>query len=108
MSELNREQLIKAWECCKNNDGNCPTSCPLFMDVECTRTLGLYGLSLCVENEQLKRNLTECENGYAATLSLERAKIKELTEENERYKDLLCKANAKIYELQREIEGGKK
>ena len=30
--------------------------------------------------------------------------IKELTEENERYKDLLCKANAKIYELQRELE----
>ncbi len=49
----------------------------------------------------LENRLKECENGYEGTLALERAKVKELTEENER---LIAQVNRlKKYDEERDI-----
>jgi chromosome segregation ATPase len=90
--ELNREQLIKAWECCKDNGGECPKDCPLYGDTECTQTLGFYGLSLVhklttkTETQDIViaelRKLLEKANHDADRYAV---KIKELTEANEQY-----------------------
>lgn len=51
---------------------------------------------------ELENRLKECENGYKGTLHLERAKIKELTEDNERVTQLLheeLENNRKICEM---------
>lgn len=54
-------------------------------------------LFVILANEQkifeLENRLKECENGYSGTLALERAKIKELTEENERLRAEVRKLN---------------
>lgn len=86
MSELNRDQIIKAMECCTsgNSVSACMRGCPLYEKEDC-----------------------ECINDDTALLKYALSLIKELTEENEKQKDLLCKANAKIYELQREQEGAR-
>jgi hypothetical protein len=39
---------------------------------------------------QLENRLKECENGYSQTLGIERARVKELTEENERLSTALA------------------
>ena len=92
--ELNREQIIKALECCASDGCEfCPYSrmptlanCVLF-------TMG-NALSLIKEQEQkifeLENRFKECENGYEGTLYLDRCKlhdaeekVKELTQANE-------------------------
>ena len=57
--ELNREQVVKALECCGNYAGYCNDFCPLRHDDECTNHLAQAALSLireqAEENERLSR-----------------------------------------------------
>lgn len=81
INELNLKQVKKALECWASGnpcEGSC---CPLFeiSPDTCDRWIGRNALAL----------------------------INELTEENQKYKDQLCLLNARIYELQLELETAK-
>lgn len=61
--ELNREQIIKALECCGTNDKSC-SSCPLAKDYSpCSKTMADNALSLIKElteeNQRLRSELEE-------------------------------------------------
>ena len=75
--ELKRDQIIKGLECCYSN--NACDGCPKSSLVDCRRDLERDALAL----------------------------IKELDYVNRTYKDLLCQLNARIYELQLELETAK-
>lgn len=74
--ELNRDQIIKALEWCIQSE-----SCE-YCEYKSADDIDVCGI-----------------RGDALAL------IKELTEENQRLRDQLCELNAKIYDLQRELEG---
>ena len=87
--KLNQEQIIKALECCYVDDDCYP--CPYgSIGAGCRDEMCSDAFALIRQYEQkifeLENRLKECENGYEGTLALERAKVKELTEENERLK----------------------
>ena len=89
--ELDRDELLKAWECCASPQNKCE-ECPIDKqkkdDCICGQFLAQTSLKYFKSQEQkifeLENRLKECENGYEGTLALERAKVKELTEENEK------------------------
>lgn len=90
---MEKEQIVKALECCKLNSGSACSDCPymyaeLADDESCSQRMALNVLALIKEQDEqifkLENRLKECENGYSQTLGIERAKIKALTEENER------------------------
>lgn len=101
--ELNREQIIKALECCIANDWNSTkcNECPIYNGGGgCIDKLKEITIALISSQEQtifdLENRLKECENGYEETLYLERCKLhdaeqknKELIEENERLQKAL-------------------
>lgn len=85
--ELNRDQIIKALECC-GTENKCCSSCPLAKDYSpCSKTMANNALALVKAQAEDYTALDE--------------KYRMLYEENERRKDQLCDLNAKIYELQR-------
>lgn len=95
MENLNAEQVKKALECCVTQGAAC-RDCPIKYDsrgARCYAYLKQDALSLIKSYEEqifaLENRLKECENGYEGTLALEREKVKELTEENERLQDLV-------------------
>ena len=95
--KLNREQIIKALECCTNcicNHAKTDTECPLVKMDFCKNYLMKQSLALIKEQDEqifkLENRLKECENGYEGTLSLDRCKlhdaeekVKELTQLHE-------------------------
>ena len=95
--KLNREQIIKALECCTNcicNLAKTDTECPLVKMDFCKNYLMKQSLALIKEQDEqifkLENRLKECENGYEGTLSLDRCKlhdaeekVKELTQLHE-------------------------
>ena len=89
--ELNREQIIKALECCLV-ESNC-TDCPLHhqYEIDCLKYAGVKALSLIKElteeNEVTLRQYTEYQE--AAT-----QRMRELTEENERLTTNLVEQSA--------------
>ena len=105
MSELNREQIIKALECHSNNLFciDCPYQAT-DKYLECS-SLTLNALSLIKEltedNEYLKTALTDCEARYDSRKESDleevlelRLKVDELTEENERLEKVLVEQSA--------------
>lgn len=96
--ELKDEDIKKALVCCLI--GECE-GCPISKFSDCYETLKDEAMSLMnrqqAENEQLKRNLSQCENGYSQELHLARCKIEEL-------KKLCTSKNAIIKELRDENE----
>ncbi|MBR2474180.1 MAG: hypothetical protein IKB51_04030 [Clostridia bacterium] len=92
---MEKEQIIKALECCTVGIGTECEKCPYMRTAYCNDVLKKEVLALIKSQDeqifQLENRLKECENGYAGTLHLESCKlhdaeekIKELTEENER------------------------
>lgn len=93
---MEREQIIKALECCKSPKLTKCYGCPRDKeDGHCMYRLSEDALELITSQEQkifeLENRLKECENGYEGTLFLDRCKlhdaeeyVKELIEENER------------------------
>lgn len=91
MEKLNAETIKKALECCSTPSGKRCENCPkVSEDALCMYRLSGDALALIKQQDeqifQLENRLKECENGYSQTLGIERARIKELTEENERLK----------------------
>ena len=104
---MKMDQIIKALECCtrgrKSNEDRpcleCPyNECNIVGGTSERQTSGTCqgwvmkdALALIKQQDeqifQLENRLKECENGYSQTLGIERARIKELTEENERLKN---------------------
>lgn len=84
---MEKEQIIKALECCIED--KCE-NCPYDEQTACREYLLHSALALIKSQDeqifQLENRLKECENGYSQTLGIERARVKELTEENERLK----------------------
>lgn len=85
---MEREQVIKALECCETSPKNCP-SCPLARDCSpCSKTMANNALSLIKElTEDVERVrkqcgdiIVECDERDAERLK----QVAELTEENER------------------------
>ena len=121
--ELNRDQIIKALECCGRSgitpsDVKC-SECPYHNNCSFGRTLLLDALSLIKEQEdqifKLENRLKECENGYGGTLFLDRCKlhdaeekINELTEENKAWQQRMIaekeQADKAYYDLACEVE----
>ena len=113
---MEREQIIKGLECCtRGRDSNgdipcleCPyNECNIVGGTSERQTSGTCqgwlmkdALALIKQQDeqifQLENRLKECENGYSQTLGIERARVKELTEENE----ILTKANEVYAELE--------
>ena len=94
--ELSRVQIIRILGVCSENKSGYCEDCPylnLKTPAKCLDELMADAIAIMLQDEQtifeLENRLKECENGYAGTLALERAKVKELTEENERLKLLL-------------------
>ena len=95
--ELNREQIIKALECCTVGIGTECEKCPYMRTAYCNDVLKkdilCYIKELTEDNEYLKTQLTATEaraesrkeSDIAEILEL-RTKVEELTEENERLK----------------------
>ena len=103
---MEREQIVKALECLISVDYDrefCkPRGC-VYSDCEsCLESAIKDAIALVKQQDEqifkLENRLKECENGYSQTLGIERAKIKELTEENERLK--------KVNEYYSELEQG--
>ena len=93
--ELNRDQIIKALECWASGnpcEGSC---CPLFeiSPDTCDRWIGRNAIALVKAQAE---DYTALDEQYRM-----------LYEENERRKDKLCQLNARIYELQLELETAK-
>ena len=99
---MEREQIKKALECWISEYG-C-TGCPFIeqgcfdcghIPIEISKSI----LALINSQEQrifeLENRLKECENGYEGTLHLERAKIKQLTEERDTFRE--CAYNLQNY-----------
>lgn len=89
---MEREQIIKALECCVKNECD---KCPIFKEADYVDILAPNALALIKEQGEqifkLENRLKECENGYEGTLYLKSCKlhdaeekVKELAEENER------------------------
>lgn len=99
--ELKDEDIKKALECC--NAFTC-TGCPLINEKGCFSKSRENALALInrqqAENEQLQRNLKQCENGYSQELYLARCKIEEL-------KSLCTSEDKLIKELRAEIKQAK-
>lgn len=107
--ELNAEQIMKALKVCgEYTHGTTCNSCP-YMHIEladneiCSNRLSQDALALIKSQEQkifeLEKRLKECENGYEGTLALERAKIKQLTEEVESLKQAMEHEHASFMEI---------
>jgi hypothetical protein len=106
--ELDAEQIIRCLECCKTaydcfTCDNFHRGCTGFRE-----DLAKSAVALIKSYErkifELENRLKECENGYEGTLALERAKIKELTEENERLENALVEQSAENVMLCVEIK----
>ena len=93
---MEKEQIIKALEWC--SELRLCVDCPMRTEGyfshsgnACRKSLMENALALIKQQDeqifQLENRLKECENGYSQTLGIERARIKELTEENERLKN---------------------
>lgn len=96
----NAEQIKKAFEYCKNNNGECPKECPLFADTECTQTLGFYGLSLINSYERKNKILTKkAENWIAIAKDLQK-EIDELIEDNQAKDETITNLIATIKDIQ--------
>ena len=95
---MNDNELKKALVCCLI--GECE-GCPISEFSDCYETLKDEAMSLInrqqAENEQLKRNIAQCENGYSQELHLARCKIEEL-------KSLCTSEDKLIKELRAENE----
>lgn len=98
---MSDEERQKALECCLL--GDC-MSCPIIRFQNCWIMLKDETFSYLnrqqAENEQLKRNLSQCENGYSQELHLARCKIEEL-------KSLCTSEDKLIKELRAEIKQAK-
>lgn len=102
--ELNRNQIIRAWECCASPEYKCE-ECPIDQkkkdDCVCGQFLAQNSLAIFKSQEQkifeLENRLKECENGYEETLYLERAKIKKLTDERDTFREY-------AYNMQKYVE----
>lgn len=89
---MEKEQIIKALECCTNPDVDSCSKCPIYplslnmTQTECMETAMRNALALIKSQDEqvfkLENRIAECENGYSQTLALERARIKELSAEN--------------------------
>ena len=86
---MNRDDVIKALKCCSDERdlcAECPVDKRLLDECVCGSFVMGQALQLIGSLEQvifeLENRLKECENGYSQTLAIERAKVKELTEEN--------------------------
>ena len=125
---LNREQIIKALECCPNDEcdkcgysfGDCQYNLirdALSLIKELTQEVADWEAiaeqyqkqfeDCYEEKEQLgavKEHLDLVVEGKLKRISALEKQVLKLTEENQRLKDQLCELNAKIYELQRENE----
>lgn len=99
LMELKDEDIKKALVCCLLGECN---SCPIIRFQDCRTMLKDETISLLnrqqAENEQLKRNIAQCENGYSQQLHLARCKIEEL-------KNLCTSEDKLIKELRAENEG---
>lgn len=111
MENLNAEQIIKALECCIVNDWNSTkcNECPIYNGGGgCIDELKEATLTLINSQErkikELENRLKECENGYEGTLALERAKVKELTDDNAWCAKRILEADKKNKELTEENE----
>lgn len=91
---MDRQQIIKALECWASGKPCEGGVCDLYdaSTFICDRWTGKNALALINSQEQkifeLENRLIECENGYEGTLALERAKVKELTEEVADWKEI--------------------
>ena len=89
---MEKEQIVKSLECLISVDYDrefCKSRGCVYSDCEsCLESAIKDAIALVKQQDtqifQLENRLKECENGYSQTLGIERAKIKELTEENER------------------------
>ena len=91
--ELNREQIIKALECCGSQNLSDCRGCPYEPEVKCHRLAITNALALIKAQAE---DYTALDEQYRM-----------LYEENERRRDQLCQLNARIYELQLELETAK-
>ncbi len=87
---MNRDDVIKALKCCSGERDlckECPVDKRLIDECVCGSFVMGQALQLIGSLEQvifkLENRLKECENGYSQALALERAKVKEMTEEKE-------------------------
>lgn len=97
---MEREQIVKSLECCSTPSGKRCENCPkVAEDALCMYRLSGDALALIKQQDEqifkLENRLKECENGYSQTLGIERAKIKALTEENERLSTALAEYDHK-------------
>lgn len=84
---MDKSMIIKALECCiTNQHENCCNLAKWHEQWNCMTDLMKNALALIKSQDEqvfkLENRLAECENGYSQTLALERARLKELSEEN--------------------------
>lgn len=98
---MDREKIIKAGNCCLDAVcADCP-ECPYTDTEDCQRKLSEDALALIKE-------LCEEVTDLRAIAEQYQKQFEDCYEENERLKDISCKASARIYELQRELDSPKR
>ena len=97
----NRELIIKVLEHCAKTDANGCYNCPRECEADCFSSNARSVLSLIKE-------LTKEVADWEAIAEQYQKQFEDCYEENERLKDISCKASARIYELQRELDSPKR
>ena len=79
--ELNREQTIKALECCSSRDDNACDTCPLdnLDSIDCKRILFALALSLIKELAEENERLSACVMSKEEVMDIANEAIKQCT-----------------------------